>query len=192
MYSGTGMEGYAYSLEQVMKGHTYTMAQIWKGILYIYFLETDIEGYTCNLGQEEKGILVFWDRYGRVCLSSGAGKKWHTCTMAQIWKCILNIYFLGRGMERYTCDLGTGRKWYTCILGTGMEGYACFLGQVRKSIHVQWHRYGRVYYTYIFLGQILKGIPAIWGQVGKGIPVFWGQVWKAIAGGQVRKVLPVF
>jgi hypothetical protein len=128
----------------------------------------------------------------KVCLSSGAGKKWHTCTMAQIWKCILNIYFLGRGMERYTCDLGTGRKWYTCILGTGMEGYACFLGQVRRGIPVQWHRYGRVYHTFIFLGQILKGIPAIWEQVGKGIPVFWGQVWKAIAGGQVRKVLPVF
>jgi hypothetical protein len=62
--------------------------------------------------------------------------------------------------------------------GTDMEGYACVLRHVRRGIPVQWHIYGRVYYTYIFLGQILEGIPTIWEQVGKGIPVFWGQVLK--------------
>ncbi len=116
------------------------------------------------LGQILKCIPAIWGQVGK-CVPVFWG---------QVWKGILYIYFLGTDIEGYTCNLGTGRKMYTCILGTGMEGY-CW-GQVRKFYLYSGDRYGRL---------LLATSKEV-------LPVFWGQVWKAIAGGQVRKVLPVF
>ncbi len=130
-----------------------------------------MEGYICTLGTGR--IYVCWDRYGRYAyfleqVRKGIPKQWRRYGRVYY----TYVYFLGTGVEGYTCNLGTGRQKVYLYSGTDMEGYACVLRQVRRGIPVQWHRYGRVYYTYIFLGQILKGIPAIWEQVGKGIPVF--------------------